>query len=169
MFLAEVEDEGDEDGDVPAFTLAEIEAILGQAAQLRGQTAGVADADLWVGLVLVLYNTALRIAAALSLRWADYDAAARCFDVRKATQKTKKAQTLGITAQTAAWLERLRLAGSRPDDPIWPWGPDHESQRRLCRRLRGMMTAGSVGDVKGKVFHRFREACATEIAVRTLV
>ena len=27
------------------------------------------------------------------------------------------------------------------------------------------MTAGNVADVKGKVFHRFREACATELKI----
>ena len=154
----------EEEDDVPAFTLPEIEAILGQAVTLTGETAGRRDADLWVGLVLSLYNTALRIAAALSLRWVDYDAAAKCVDVRQSTQKTKKAQCVGITAQTAAYLERLR-ADARPEDPIWPWGPDHESQRRLCRQLRRLMAAGNVTDVKGKVFHRFREATATELKI----
>jgi integrase len=158
----------EEEEDVPAFTLTEIEAILGQAVGLKGETAGRRDADLWVALVLSLYNTALRIAAALSLRWADYDAAAKCFDVRRSTQKTKKAQCVGITSQTAAYVERLRRPGARPDDPIWPWPAHKESQRRLCRLLRGMMRAAHVGDVKGKVFHRFREACATELKIRDL-
>ncbi len=103
----------EKEDDVPAFTLPEIEAILGQAVTLTGETAGRRDADLWVGLVLSLYNTALRIAAALSLRWVDYDAAARCFDVRRSTQKSKKAQCVGITAQTAAYLERLRLPDAK--------------------------------------------------------
>ena len=127
----------EEEEDVPAFTLREIEAILGQAVALGGQTDGRRDADLWVALVLSLYNTALRIAAALSLRWADYDAANKCFDVRRSTQKTKKAQCVGITAQTAAYLERLRTPAAKAEDPIWPWPAGKDSQRRLCRFLRG--------------------------------
>lgn len=157
-----------EEEDVPAFTLPEIEAILGQAVALQGETAGRRDADLWVALLLGLYNTALRIAAALSLRWADYDAAAKCFDVRRSTQKTKKAQCVGITAQTAVYIERLRTPAAKPEDPIWPWPADKESQRRLCRWLRVMMRQAGVSDVKGKVFHRFREACATELKIGDL-
>jgi integrase len=162
------DEEADEEADVPAFTLPEIEGLLGQAVGLKGETGGVRDADLWVALILTLYNTALRIAAALRLRWQDYDAAQKCFHVRGNTQKTRKAQSLGITSQTAGFLERLRKADAQPEDPIWPWPADKESQRRLCRFLRGMMREAQVTDVKGKVFHRFREACATELKIRDL-
>ena len=160
-------DEADEE-DVPAFTLPEIEAMLTQAVGLLGETAGRRDADLWVGIILVLYNTALRIAAALSLCWKDYDQAQKCFHVRKGTQKTKKAQSLGITTQTAAYIDRLRPIDAKAEDPIWPWGNDKETQRRLCRALRRMMAAAHVADVKGKVFHRFREATATELKIRDM-
>ena len=168
MRMIDAEEDDAEETDVPAFTMPEIEAMLASAAALEGQTAGIKDADLWVSLILSLYNTALRIAAALKLRWQDYDVAQRCFHVRRSTQKTRKAQSVGITSQTAGFLERLRTVSAGPDDPIWPWGADKESQRRLCRTLRGIMAAAKVPDVKGKVFHRFREACATELKILDL-
>ena len=168
MRMVDGDTEEEDEDDVPAFTLPEIEAMLTQAVALKSETAGHRDADLWVGIILVLYNTALRIAAALSLCWKDYDQAQKCFHVRKGTQKTKKAQSLGITLQTAAYIDRLRRADTKPEEPIWPWGNDKETQRRLCRALRRMMAAAQVTDVKGKVFHRFREATATELKIRDM-
>ena len=167
MAEADAADEGDEE-DVPAFTLPEIEAMLTAAVALEGETGGTRNADLWVALILALYNTGLRIAATLRIRWTDYDAAERCFHVRGSTQKSGKTQWPGVTRQTAGYLERLRKLEAKPDEPIWPWGADKETQRRLCRGLRKIMDAAKVADVKGKVFHRFREGNATELKILEL-
>ncbi len=116
MRMVDGDTEEEDEDDVPTFTLPEIEAMLTQAVALKSETAGHRDADLWVGIILVLYNTALRIATALSLCWKDYDQAQKCFHVRKGTQKTKKAQSLGITLQTAAYIDRLRRADTKPEE-----------------------------------------------------
>ena len=104
----------DDESDVPAFTMPEIEAILGQAVALTGETDGRRDADLWVGLVLstVQHGTADRRRAQSAMG----GLRRRCQMLRRAGGRRRKPRRPSAWAsppQTAAYLERLRTAGGK--------------------------------------------------------
>ena len=81
--------------------------MLEAARRLEGEIGGVASDRWWVCLILVLYNCGTRLPPRWPCGGVDYDGDRRALRFRKGTQKQRKMQSLGVTAQTAAWIERL--------------------------------------------------------------
>ena len=153
----------EEEHDVPALTIEELQRICDAARAVTGEIGGIRASAWWTALLLVLWNTGLRITATLKLRWQDYDPARRTVTAWKNTQKQKKTQCLGITPQTARCLEKIR--GERERIFPWPFDPSG-NLKTLDRRFRqDVLGPAGVADVRGKLFHRLREGLATELKI----
>jgi integrase len=151
-----------------SWRLDELGKMLGAAQGVPGYIGDVAACRWWRALVLVLYDTGLRISAAMALRWSDRkeDSQGVFFVARSETQKTGKEQRLGINAQT---VEALAAIGSARELVFfWPWDPSDEyGHRNWCtlraRFLREILGPAGIDPADRQIMHAFRKATATQV------
>jgi len=148
-----------------AFTLDEIAAWLSVCSLSRSPKAeetGVPPAKWWRSLVLFLFNTGLRIGAAMQLRWSWIDG--HIITVPPAGMKRRKGQTLYANAQAVAALREIRV----PDRdlvfafPNWP-----RSQNWLQRLREQLLAAAGIPQEHRWGFHGLRGACAMTLTEST--
>jgi len=115
-------------------------------------------ADYLRPLVLVVRNTGLRRAEALSLRWADVDLVHRVITTRTKTQQTRRIPLNSTALETfRAWHGQR----TQPDDEEFVFGHDpQDRQLRICTAWRGVRKAAGLGDLR---FHDLRHHFASKL------
>lgn len=151
---------------IRSWRVEDLSAMLRAAARVPGQVGPIPAWRFWVALILVIYDTGLRITAAMSLRWDDYDPAQRAMFIRAEVQKQYADQYLGVSDDAASALEAIR--GNWGLVFPWPYDPPQRSGRRPWKTLtvhfrQRILAPAGVQDVKGKVFHRGRATHATQL------
>jgi len=159
-----------------AWTVEQVAAILDAAKKQPGKIAGIPAPLWWSGLLLVLYDTGLRIGAALALRWEDYRTAPRPHVIaRHETQKQKADQLLDLADETVAALNSLaqhlafaNVADIPPAarDCVFPWPHDQGRPNwpTLTRRFRKILAAAGLPAGRRDLFHRLRRTTASYLA-----
>jgi integrase len=137
-----------------SWDLDEIEAILTAASQTQGAYAEIPAGQWWLALLLTLFDTSLRIGAALKIRRADLNLETRQVLVRAETQKQKADQRFRLSHETIAVLRRI---DSRRE-LLFPWPKCEGSLYNAYGRI--LAQAGLPNGPKDK-FHRLRRTGAT--------
>ena len=151
-----------------SWRMDELEKMLATVQNLAGHVGDVPASRWWRALVLVLYDTGLRISATMALRWTDHkeNADGVFFAVRGETQKGGKSRCPGISQQTAEAL--AAIAGERELVFFWPWDPPDENGQRNWVTLRAHLRRDILGpagvDAAGRqLLHAFRKTSATQV------
>ncbi len=121
---------------------------------------GIQQQRLWLSLVIIALNTALRRGELLKLEWRDIDLSKGTMNVRAENTKTRKSRLLPLSGQAKRALqqyyETISEEGRAPAMKVFPiTGSAHEQAwRRICRR------AG----IRDLHFHDLRHIAATAFA-----
>ncbi len=141
--------------------------MLAAAVKIRRRYGEVPAARFWIALILTLYDTGLRIDAAMSLRQDRFDAAELALLAAEDTQKQGADQCVGVRRKTACALAAIRTADPRLF--AWPFDQvakgDRKSNWATLRRHFKKFILGPAGlpiDCD-KPFQRFRRTSATQI------
>jgi integrase len=142
-----------------AWTMPELENLLSACADMPGRLMGVPESRYWKALILLLYDTGLRISATRQIRWNEIDFKSGVLSVPAERMKNLVEQTFTLHPQTieaivATLPPRRRLIFS------WPFGKPHV----LWDRLRKLLKLAGLPDDCKSMFHRLRRTCATHLA-----
>lgn len=138
------------------FTLEELGRWMGVFERAtRPRSAQITPAQWWTSLVLVLYNTAMRIGTGLSLRWGWIRGPWCCVPAHSVKGHDDRRIWINPAAQAA--IDAMRSAGSRPDDLIFPW-PHH---RRYLDTVRVRLLELADVHPDGHGFHALKKSLTT--------
>ncbi len=145
---------------------AEVEGVI-RAMDADGRELGEMPARLfWTALLLLIYDSGLRISAAMALRWDNVDWETSAVWVAAATQKQNAEQYLDLSPQTMA---ALRAIAEPARQKLFPWPYDRQPWNRvqnwpaLNRGFRAIIAAAGLPVPRGqaKLFHRIRRTTAS--------
>lgn len=125
---------------------------------LGGFVDCIPAADWWTALHGVLWDTGLRIGAALQLRWEHLDLLEGILLVSAETQKQGADQQFYLGPDTLAWLRRIAPPPER--QLIFPWSRSIFSLWNHYARI--LRDAGLPADRRSK-FHRMRRSHASHL------
>jgi integrase len=141
-----------------AWTVEELNCILSAAAGMPGFVVDVRAADWWVALILTVYDTGLRIGAALALRTEWLDLRSGYLWVPAEVQKQNADQTFKLAPDTLAALDRINPA--RRDVLFASTHDRHE----LCNWYRVILQRAGLPHGEKDLFHKLRRTSASYIA-----
>ena len=119
-------------------------------------TGGIRPTLWWPAFLLTIYDTGLRLGAALQLRCSDFNPATRRLFVRAETQKQRCDQVLFVDHATAELLGELIAA--TPRETLFPWRGDVAT---ICRHFRRILKAAGLPHGRRDLFHKIRRTTAT--------
>jgi len=133
--------------------------ILASAAQERVRYDGTPAALIWRALLLVCYDTAERIGAALPLKWSAVRG--RLILFRAEDRKGRRRDILReIGEETQAALDAIR--GDRgPEDHVFPWP---RGRSYLWKRLGIILKRAGLPATRRDKFHKIRKTTASYYA-----
>ena len=141
-----------------AWTMEEMGIILQACATTPGMIAETRASLFWTALVLILFDTGLRLRAALSIERDNVNLGTGWVRVPAEDQKQKTEQRFQVTMQTtdaiqAIWYPARRLLFA------WPWRQD-----AIFRRLAAILKRAGLPNGRRDLFHKFRRTTASHIA-----
>jgi integrase len=144
-----------------AKLIAEIGRILQAAAREPGTIGEIPARWWWTALVLVIYDTGLRISAVMAMRWENYDAVAGTVLAPWYTQKQDADQLLPLSPQSVEALEHVRGG----DPLLFPWPYDHWGRQwpTLNRHFRLILQRAGLPSTRKDLFHALRRSTASYI------
>ena len=116
----------------------------------------------WPAMLLVLYDTGLRITATMTLTWTDVNTFNRAVRVPAEVQKQDEEQYLDLADDTWAALLAIREPAR---DLVFPW-PYDRSQRSwpaLNRAYRKILVAAGLPATSKDLFHKVRRTTASQL------
>lgn len=131
--------------------------LLRSCSAEPGRITGIPARLFWSALVLVIYDTGIRIGALLSLRSADLDVETGWLRVPADVQKDKEAQTFRLHQETLALLRETDPAGRTLLFP-WPW---HSLSKSFYPRIDAILKRAGLPHGKRDKFHKIRRTHAT--------
>ena len=144
-----------------AWTAEEIQLLVNHAATLSGVIGKLPRAWWWSTLILVCWETGVRVGAARELRVEDFHPRGPALLVRSESQKTLLGQCLPLSCPTATALAEHLLAPQR--ELIWPW-PHCDRWLFVCFR-RIVETVGLEARLIGHdLFYRLRRSNLSYVA-----
>jgi integrase/recombinase XerC len=152
-----------------AWTVDQFATLLDAASAQDPWTVCAAPAShFWRALLLVLYDTGLRITAVLKLSLSALDVSRRCLSVPAEVQKHKAAQALVLDPHTVELLCTLpREAGDERLLPV-PWGGrERGGLPQLERWLKHILAAAGLPNGQRDLFQKIRRTNATCVANAT--
>lgn len=147
------------------WTVENVSALLSAALRLPGQVGDCPRCVFWPALILVCYETGVRISAIMAARWEDLggDGILR---FKAETSKDRQEVVSHLSTTTLSFLSQV----PRVDATVfgcWPWdrGKGHH-WRALNRGLAKLMESAGLEVKPGQRFHGFRRTFATLICSR---
>lgn len=137
-----------------AWTVEELDALLGVIADLEGAIGGTPAADWWTALIMVLWDTGERIGAVLQLRWSDLRLMHGTVVFRAETRKGRTRDRLHHLHPDT--VTRLRRLAHHPQ--VFHWDRSYNLIWSHFGRL--LTKAGLPADRRSK-FHRIRKTAAS--------
>jgi len=144
-----------------AWTEAEVTRILQAAAKETGEVCAIPSRQWWVALLLLLYDTGLRISAAMHLRWRDLDEENGIIFVPAEVQKQNADQVPFLSEDMLPVLRMIR----REHAMMFPWPFDRGCRQwpTLTRHLRRILKRAGLPSDRKDLFHKFRKTTASYI------
>jgi len=142
-----------------AWSAEEFNRLLATAAETSGHVGTIPAGSYWVALLLVLYDTGLRIGALMHLRRDALDLASGWLRVPADVQKQCADQAFRLHADTLASLRAMQV--SNATDLLFPWP---QSPRGLGRALRRILVRAGLSAGRRDLFHKIRRTSATNVA-----
>jgi integrase len=121
----------------------------------RAPIGGIPTIVWWPALLLTIYDTGIRIGAAMQLRCSDYSAETRRLHVRAETQKTRADQDFILSEQTAKLVEICISATQR--ELLFPC----DFRCSLYCRFKTLLRKAGLPHGRFDKFHRIRKTTAT--------
>ena len=140
-----------------AWTLDELARLLTACANEPGTMCGIPAGQWWVGFVLTLYLTALRVGAGLSLKTADFDPTLRILFVAAEEQKHKSDQVFHLPQMLVDLLVQ-----TRPANRVFLF-PACAAKKRQAG-LRAILKRAGLPAGRRDLFHKLRRTSATLLA-----
>lgn len=157
-------------GDVPklrepkrlpvAWSQEEMARLLEAAAETRGDVCGIPARVFWPALICTIYDTGLRITAAMSIPTARLNLATGWILATHDTQKQKADQAFKLHPET---LKLLLLTGPHERETLFPW-PFVDRRKTLVRALNGILIRAGLPHGARDKFHKIRRTHATYLA-----
>jgi integrase len=148
-----------------AWSVEDMNLILQTAGQVRGRVCGVPAGDWWTALILVLYETGLRINAAISIAIADLNLESRWLFVPAENQKQDADQSFRLHPNTIAVIQRTLVAPYDQREELFPWRFDQGGTTRvLGKHYRKILKQAGLPHGRRDLFHKFRRTSATAVA-----
>lgn len=138
-----------------AWSRAQLSALFAAVASVTGEIADAPAAIWWGCLMAVLWDTGLRIGAAMSLEWSDLDRETGELTVRAETQKDKEDQRFKLHRDTIAALGHL---GGAKEGRVFRWDMCYQS---LWYRYGKILKAAGLPHGRRDKFHRIRRSVAS--------
>lgn len=142
-----------------AWSIDDVGRILDAAAAQPGTLGDVPAGEWWVAFLSVLYETGLRVSAALALEARALDRETGWLTVPAAVQKQRADQVFRLTEPTLALFDRLHCGGS-----LFPPLPWRHPVQQLTRRYRRIVEAAGLPCGPRDLFHKIRRTHATYVA-----
>ncbi len=144
-----------------AWPVDDLSRILQSARQETGVICQVVAWKWWVGLILVMYDTGLRISPTMALRWADFDEDQRMVFVPAEHQKQNQDQLPALSDDSITGLRAIRS----DRELIFPWPFDQKTPQwpALNRRLRKILVRAGLPAGPKDLFHKLRKTNASYI------
>jgi len=137
-----------------AWRLEQMEALLA-ACYLEPSRRGW-EGGHWAALVLVIYDTGLRISAALSLRTRQLDLARGALTVEAEQQKDGEEMEFGLHPQTVAAL--IDALSGCDADLLFPWP---FAKRKIWAAFGRILGRAGLPETRRDKFHRIRRTSAS--------
>ena len=134
-----------------AWTVTEIERLVGISQTVRGQVEGIPKRKFWPSLILAVWNTGARIGNLLSARTVDCNLAEQYIVLRAESHKSGCDQFFRLTDQAVA---AIASHFSPRRELIWPW-PWH--RRQIWEQFKKIvLAAGLMPNASMGLFHKLR-------------
>jgi integrase len=153
-----------------AWRLQQLTTLVELARQVPGTIPVLDDAGVrigeipagafWAALVLVIFDSGLRISATMLLEWTDYDVQAGALRVRAEVQKQLEGQFLDLSPDARSALSAIRAPARRLIFP-WPWDRRSQNWPTLNRHYRRILAAAGLPTGRRDLFHRLRRTTAS--------
>ena len=143
----------------PAYTLDHLQSWLRACEETSWcrPLARIAAPRWWRAAIVILYNTGLRIEAALLVRWEWVDLARQTIDIPGAAMKLSHAQRVHLNRHAVEAIESLRPRRRRCHRVL----EAPCAYRQLSRYRRRLLAAAKLPDLG---FHGLRRTFATELS-----
>ncbi len=140
-----------------AWTREQLEALFAECQRQPG-FIGPASASLWwLGLLSLLWDSGLRIGAAMQLRWAQVDFTRGYVLVLAEQQKDREDKWFRLHPQTLAVLRLLRGSDAR-EGLLFPWD---KADCVLWQRFGEILRKAGLPATRRDKFHRIRRSVAS--------
>jgi integrase len=143
-----------------AWTVAQMTKIIESCRQAEGRFVGVSCDRWWVTLVLVLYDTGLRLRSAVSIRFDEIDFERKVLRVPAERMKNFCEQTFPLTDQT---LEAIIASVPPRRSALFPY--PSKWQKDIYGRFKVILQRAGLPTTRRDLFHKIRRTTATHIAV----
>lgn len=140
------------------WSIDQVSLILKTASETRGRIrGGIPVGDWWVALILVLYDTGLRISTVRNLKLSDLNWQTRFLSVPAESQKQYADQVFRLHPDTMASLERLNRCERELLLPP-------RCKKILFEQYHEILERAGLPNGPRDMFHRFRRTSATAVA-----
>ena len=154
--------------DLPsAWTVEELSRIISSAKQqTTPQRLTYPPYVMFPAMILVAYDTGLRLSSLQGIRRADWRSDRREITARADVSKTSVAQTFVVSEQTAEAIHRmltethLELAPDELPEFLFPWNLRKEA---IHEHFRSILKRAGVYCKGEDTFHKLRRTCATHL------
>ena len=155
-----------------AWTVEEYGRILWAAGRLEGRVGPFLLSAWFPALLWIVYNSGLRISAAMAIRRSWINVASRRLVVPADVQKDDEARSVALLDETIDALAPLLINGKGGPFDDWPFDRNTDNWRALDRRLKKVIVdAGLVDSIehvsKRDLWHKIRRTFATQIVIAT--
>lgn len=146
-----------------AWSLEEVNRLLRAAAGTEGTICGVAAGVWWPALLLVLYDTGLRIAAVMNLTREALDMETGELFVPAEIQKHNSDQVFRLHRDT---LDAVRLLEPRTREMLIPWHAEFNERTNgmLYSGYRKILHRAGLAAGRRDLFHKLRRTSGTLLA-----
>jgi integrase len=142
-----------------AWTIEEMELIVRSARLARGRFAGVGAGLWWPALLLVLYDTGLRITAAMGIRFDEIDFKNKLLCVPPERMKNNAEQFFRLHDQT---IEAIIATLPPRRKLVFPF--PFQFKRSLYGRLRRILKRAGLPSTNLDLFHKIRRTTASHVS-----
>ena len=141
-----------------AWSIEQMGQMLAACASRPGMVGDIRAADFWPALLLLLFDTGLRLKATLSIERGHVDLDTRWLIVPAENQKQAAEQRFLLSPQT---VEAIRLVWEPPRRLLfpWPW-----SEPKIWKQYGKIIAQAGLPNGPKSKFHKLRKTCASHIA-----
>lgn len=142
-----------------AWTESEMEQIVKSARLAPGRFMGVEAGKWWPALILVMYDTGLRLSSALAIELAHIDFTEKMLRLPAENVKNLTEQYFRLHDQT---IEAILDTIPPTRKLLFPW--PLTSHDAMYGRLRKILRRAGLPFTRKDLFHKFRRTCASHLA-----